>query len=64
MANVCLPGVSINLFAPDRDAFECVTHVYLSMLESLLQILIDCLVGYLAYQRKIGHSDFLLLGRF
>lgn len=40
------------------------THVYLAILESLLQIVIYGFVGDLADQGKIGNSDFLLLGRF
>ncbi len=38
------------------------THVYLAIFESLLQVLIDSLVGDLADQRKIRYTDFLLLG--
>jgi hypothetical protein len=39
------------------------THVYLAIFESLLQILVDGLVGDLADQGKIGDTNFLLLGR-
>jgi hypothetical protein len=38
------------------------THVYLAILEALLQILVDSLVRDLANQREIRNSDFLLLG--
>jgi hypothetical protein len=39
------------------------THVYLAILESLLQVVVDGLVGDLADQGQVGDSDFLLLGR-
>jgi hypothetical protein len=39
------------------------THVYLAILESLLQVLVDGFVGDLADQREIRDSDLLLLGR-
>lgn len=38
--------------------------VYFRILEALLQIVVDCLVRYLADQREIGYTDLLLLGRF
>ena len=39
------------------------THVYLAILESLLQVLVDGLVGDLADERKIRDANFLLFGR-
>lgn len=38
-------------------------YVDLAILEALLQVVIDGLVGNLADQSKIRHSDLLLLGR-
>jgi hypothetical protein len=38
------------------------THVYLAIFEALLQVLIDSLIGDLANQGEIRHTDFLLLG--
>ena len=39
------------------------THVDFAILEALLQVVVDGLVGDLADQRQIGDADFLLLGR-
>lgn len=38
--------------------------VDLAMLESLLQVVVDCFVGDLAEQSQIGNADFLLLSDF
>lgn len=40
---------------------RCDTHIYLRILESLLQVLIDRLVGDLADKRQIRHADLFLL---
>jgi len=39
------------------------THVYLAILEPLLQVLVDGLIGDFADQRQVRDTDFLLLGR-
>lgn len=39
------------------------THVYLAILEPLLQILVDSFIRYFADESKIGHPNFLLLCR-
>ena len=39
------------------------THVDLAILEALLEVVVDSLVGNLADQRQVRDADFLLLGR-
>lgn len=39
------------------------THVYLAILEPLLQVVVDGLIGDLADQCQVRHTDLLLLGR-
>jgi hypothetical protein len=68
VANVCLQlssvAVLFGLFVAMRRGAGASwsTHVNLAILESLLQVLVDCLVGDLAEQGEIRDSDFLLLG--
>ena len=60
MADVCLKQKSAQRSQP---LCSCVLHAYIDfrILESLLQIIIDCLVGDLANEREVGHADFSLL---
>lgn len=62
MANICLQNRSAQIHgitssAPGRRSQ---THVDLSILETDLQVLIDCLIRNLADQGKIRNSDLLL----
>lgn len=62
MADVCLRlQKSASPLALKDNYF---THVYFSILEAFLQILIDSLIGYLADQGKIRNSHFLLFSTF
>lgn len=40
------------------------TYVDLGILESFFQVVVDCLIGYLAKQRQVRHADLLLFGAF
>lgn len=44
------------------SSHDGVSYVYFAILESLLQVVVDCLVGNLTDQSKIRNPDFLLLG--
>lgn len=61
------PSVAVALclyISVQRGAGACgSTHVDFAILEALLQIVVDGLVGNLADQREIRDTDFLLLGR-
>jgi len=64
MANISLPNSQYSIPLPRVHA----AHIDLSILETLLQILIDRLIRHFANQSKIRNSHFLLLcgieGRF
>ena len=52
-----------HIYQPLRSALTWrTTHVYLRILEALLQIIIDSLVRDLADEREVGNAHLLLLG--
>jgi hypothetical protein len=59
MANVCLPTL-LATFASTPLRGSRLTYIDLSILKSLLQILIDGLVGDFTQQSEIRNSDLLL----
>jgi len=61
MPNIRLPHISIPSL-PQEAAVE--THINLSILKPLLQVVIDSFVGDLADQREIRYTDLLLLDDF
>ena len=62
MANVCLSSPSAYSSAPCFQSSTRRTYVDLRVLKSLLQIVIDSFVRYLADESEIRNSNFLLLG--
>ena len=62
MANVCLSSLSAFSSASCFQSHARPTYVDLRIFKSLLQVLIDSFVRYLADESEIRDSNFLLLG--